>query len=370
MLRTITLCSGKGGVGKTLLSSSLARIIQQEQNCRILLVDLDLSVSGLTLLSFQNKIELDQVPTSLMDYLYGDAADEQQLFDSLQQGLQPDVSNTSKGPGPTALYRRLDNIYILPASSESERPEWTQFSRMELEHAIDKLSRLHAFVLDSHNIDYLIFDTQAGLGSLSLAAATLSDMNLIVLEEDDISWRTAFHVFIEISHLNKQLQHRARSYFLPNKVTPGLMDMSIKLHAFSFLPPIPYDSWMQKLIAKATAGALEKEFENSDFFRHLQTQVWKEIAQTFGLASPSSKNSGFGNWWRPQANKGKKNRPSSVHRSPPSAPVNRLRERAEGAPHTTPSAKTDQTETSPLPDASPSDQLLSADTEPAKAKQR
>lgn len=361
MLRTITLCSGKGGVGKTLLSSSLARIIQREQNCRILLVDLDLSVSGLTLLSFQNKIELDQVPISLLDYLYGDAAEEQQLFDSLQH----DLSGTAKGSGPISLYRRMDNIFILPASSESERPEWTQFSRMELEYAVEKLRRLHTFALDSLNVDYLIFDTQAGLGSLSLAAATLSDMNLIVLEEDDISWRTAFHVFIEITHLNKQLQHRARSYFLPNKVTPGLMDMSVKLHAFSFFPPIPYDSWMQKLVAKATAGVLEKEFENSDFFRHLQTRVWKEIAQTFGLGSQSSKNSGFSSWWRPQANKANKSRPTPAARSPASAPANRLVERTGGQDNS--SAKAGQAETPPSSDASPSGQTSGADKGQAKS---
>ena len=37
MLRTISLCSGKGGVGKTLLATGLARIIQREENCKVLL---------------------------------------------------------------------------------------------------------------------------------------------------------------------------------------------------------------------------------------------------------------------------------------------------------------------------------------------
>jgi cellulose biosynthesis protein BcsQ len=73
MLRTITLCSGKGGVGKTLLATTLARIIQQEENCNVLLADLDVSVRGLTLLAFQNKIELDQVPASLVAHSKGEA---------------------------------------------------------------------------------------------------------------------------------------------------------------------------------------------------------------------------------------------------------------------------------------------------------
>ncbi len=296
MLRTITLCSGKGGVGKTLLSTSLARIIQREANCNVLLVDLDLSVSGLTLLAYHNKIELDQVPLSLIEYLSADPDDEKALFATLQKGL---AMNGEEGVGVPSLYRRLENIFILPASTESERPDWTQVSRIELAMAVEKLGQLRRFVAESLNIDFLIFDTQAGLGSLSLAAATLSDMNLIVLEEDDISWRTSLQMFIEITELNKRLQHRSRSYFLANKVNAGLMDMASKLKAFAFLPPIPFDSWMQGLVSNATAAVLEKEFENSDFFRHLHTRVWQEIARTFGLAQ-ATKNSAFSGWWRPQ----------------------------------------------------------------------
>ena len=297
MLRTITLCSGKGGVGKTLLSTSLARIIQREENCDILLVDLDLSVSGLTLLAYHNKIELDQVPLSLIEYLSVDPDNENALLAALQKGLA--INGEGHQAQSPSLYRRMENIFILPASTESERPDWTQVSRIELDMAVDKLGRLQRFVDESLRVDFLIFDTQAGLGSLSLAAATLSDMNLIVLEEDDISWRTSLQMFIEITQLNKRLQHRSRSYFLANKVNAGLMDMANKLKSFAFLPPLPFDSWMQRLVSSSTAVALEKEFENSDFFRYLHTRVWQEIAQTFGL-SVTTKNSTLSGWWRPQ----------------------------------------------------------------------
>jgi cellulose biosynthesis protein BcsQ len=263
MLRTISLCSGKGGVGKTLLSASLARIIQQAENCNVLAVDLDLSVSGLTLLSFHNKIELDQVPLSLFDYLTGDENAQSALFGALQAAVAPKSEYPS-----AALYQRLDHIFILPASIESERPDWSQFARIELDLALEKIDQLRHFVAESLDIDYLIFDTQAGLGSLSLAAATLSDMNIIVMEEDDISWSTSLRMFTEITELNKRLRHRSRSYFLANKAQTGLMDMATKLRAFAFLPPIPVDSWMQHLVSNSTAAVLEKEFENSDFFRH------------------------------------------------------------------------------------------------------
>ena len=256
MLRTISLCSGKGGVGKTLLAAGLARIIQREENCKVLLADLDLSVSGLTLLAFRNKIELDQVPFSLFDYLTGDDNTQTALFEALQAALMP--KSESQEHSAAALYQRLDRLFVLPASVESERPDWKQSTRIELDLALEKVAHLRRFADKSLDADYLIFDTQAGLGSLSLAAATLSDMNIILMEEDDISWSTSLRMFTEVTELNKRLQHRSRSYFLANKVHAGMMDMAVKLKAFSFLPPLPFDSWAQRLMADSSSAVLRK----------------------------------------------------------------------------------------------------------------
>ena len=133
--------------GKTLLSTSLARIIQQEANCNVLLVDLDLSVSGLTLLAYHNKIELDQVPLSLIEYLSVDPDKENTLLAALQKGLAMNGEGDGEGQGAQSpsLYRRMENIFILPASTESERPDWTQVSRIDLDMAVEKLGRTAPF---------------------------------------------------------------------------------------------------------------------------------------------------------------------------------------------------------------------------------
>ncbi len=279
-MRTITLCSGKGGVGKTLLATSLSRIIQRQERCRILLVDLDLSVRGLTLLAFQNKYELAQLPFSLTEYFYLEERDQLALLHELQKGLPQSNGHaeerhetTAQTTAALAPYKRLDGIFVLPSSTESERPGWTPVPALDLNETIEKLGKLYEFATSSLPIDYLIFDTQAGLGSLSLAATTLSDMNLIVLEEDDISWRTALNTFIEISALHKRLQRKSHSYFLANKVSASMMDVADKLKAFSFLPPVPFDTWVQKLFAQATATVLEKEFDESDFIKHVESRV-------------------------------------------------------------------------------------------------
>jgi cellulose biosynthesis protein BcsQ len=315
MTKTITLCSGKGGVGKTVLATSLARILQQEEHGNILLVDLDLSVRGLTLLAFQNKYELDHMPFSLATYLDSGPTAGKGLLEGLHKSFAGDDH------GGHSPYRRLEKIFILPSSTESERPDWMQSARITFESAEEKLNQLQTFAQESLNVGFIVFDTQAGPGSLSLAAATLSDINIIILEEDDISWRTALNMLLEISDLNKQLHRKARSYFLTNKVGPELLDAAGKLKAFSFLPPLPYDAWMQKLFARATSAALEKEFERTDLFRQVHSRVWNELASILGLTATSAKeSSSFVSWWNKKADKSQKPvSPPIVRATPPSA---------------------------------------------------
>ena len=304
-MRTITLCSGKGGVGKTLLATSLGRIIQRQEKCNVLLVDLDLSVRGLTLLAFQNKYALDRLSFSLTDYFYLDESDQPALLHELRKGLPQNNGTDGESPelmapatpGPST-YERLDGLFIIPSSTESERPDWTPLHPLELTDTIDKLGKLYEFATSSLRVDYIIFDTQAGLGSLSLAAATLSDLNLIVLEEDDISWRTSLNALMEISALNKRLQRKSNSYFLANKVSPSMLDVEDKLKAFSFLPPVPFDAWVQKLFAHATTTVLEKDFEQSDFFKQVESRVWQELAVILGVRQRTSGSSPRSSWWR------------------------------------------------------------------------
>ena len=304
-MRTITLCSGKGGVGKTLLATSLGRIIQRQEKCNVLLVDLDLSVRGLTLLAFQNKYELDQLPFSLTDYFYLEDGDQPELLHALHKGLAQNNNNyeesqeiTVQATAGSPTYERLDGLFIIPSSTESERPDGASLHHLELNETIDKLGKFYDFATSSLPVDYVIFDTQAGLGSLSLAATTLSDMNLIVLEEDDISWRTALNVLMEISALNKRLQRKSHSYFLANKVSSGMLDAADKLKAFSFLPPVPFDAWVQKLFAHATITVLENDFEGSDFFKQVESQVWQELAVILGVRQRTTGNGRRPSWWR------------------------------------------------------------------------
>src|SRR5713101_72705 len=100
-MKTITLCSGRGGVGKTLLTVSLARLLRREENRNVFLIDLDMAVRGLTLLAFQNKYVLGNMPRSLNDYLFGGPTAEQELFTELRKPFGDGAEETSP-----SLYQR------------------------------------------------------------------------------------------------------------------------------------------------------------------------------------------------------------------------------------------------------------------------
>ncbi|MGH7963473.1 MAG: AAA family ATPase [Candidatus Binatia bacterium] len=293
-LRTLTLCSGKGGVGKTLLTASLARIFRREGDSNILLVDLDMAVRGLTLLAFQHKSVVDAPPRSFADYLFSGPIAGQELLEDLRKIFDMETEERAR-----SFYQRLEKIFILPSSLENEQPEWGQPARLEFDQAVAKLRQIQTFVRQSLPVGYLIFDTQAGLGSLSLAAATISDVNLIVLEEDDISWRTALTMLVEILNLSKRQQSKAKSYFLANKASPGLLDVAKKLKPFSFLPPLLYDFWLQRLFAQASSSVFDEEFEHTNFFRQIDSRLRPELFAALGVPKFSAKtNSRLGTWWQ------------------------------------------------------------------------
>lgn len=290
-MRTITLCSGKGGVGKTLLAASLGRVMSQKTSANVLLVDGDFSTRGLTLLAFPNLHQFNQVPVSLSDFLCSQDGDDAHppLFSELQRGIGGNDATATPDADQPVPYRYAEGLFVLPFSTENERPDWERLHHLSLEDAVHKLGQLQDFAVTSLDVDYLIFDTQAGLGSLSLAAAVLSDVNIIMLEEDNVSWRASLSMYMEISDLNRRLRRRTRSYFLANKVSRGMLDVSEKLRAFSFLPAMRFDTWMHELYSHDSACVSDEAFESTDFFRWVESELWPRLAVMLGVQQLDSR---------------------------------------------------------------------------------
>ena len=292
-MKTLTLCSGKGGVGKTLLATSLGRCIPRRTDANVLLIDLDFSTRGLTLLAFRYQNDLDRAPVSLGDFLSFQAGNDDQPspFVELQAhftsanaapGGSPETAADAEKPG-FASYPGLKGLCILPFSKDEDHLEWLASRRLPLEDTVEQLRRLQEFASTSLDVDYLIFDAPPGLETLSLAPAAISDVNLILLEEDNVSWKTALSMYMKISEINKRLHGRPSAYFVANKVSLGMLDLAHKLKTFSFLSLLPFDAWMHELYAHDTMSVLGGDFLASDFFKRVESDIWPNLSDVLGV---------------------------------------------------------------------------------------
>lgn len=142
--RSIAVVSGKGGVGKSNFSMNFTTTLSAARK-KVVLIDMDIGMGNIHILLGKT------VPTNLKDYLVGDKAIEEVMFE-----------------GPNNLQ------YISGGSGLSGVLEWTD----------DMFNRLiQAFEYLQKNFDYIVFDMGAG--------ATSQTLDLLVSVDDIIVITTA-----------------------------------------------------------------------------------------------------------------------------------------------------------------------------------
>ncbi len=152
-VRTVAVTSGKGGVGKSALTTNLA-IAMARAGKRVVLVDADLSLANVDLL-------LGMIPSANVgDIISGEKSIEDVLVDT-PYGFK-----------------------VLPAASGLERlANLDDFSR---ERLIRELSRIE------ESCDLLLFDTATGIGRQTMHFAGAADEILIVTTPEPTSFSDAY----------------------------------------------------------------------------------------------------------------------------------------------------------------------------------
>ncbi|MDZ8117270.1 MinD/ParA family protein [Pontiella agarivorans] len=144
-LRCLAIGSGKGGVGKTVISVGLS-VALVEMGYRVLLFDADLGLANVDL-----QIGIDPVFT-LQDVVYGECP------------LEQAVASVPGGPD------------VLAASSGAREMATMSESRREM--LVDDLIRFSA------GYDFLIIDTEAGIGAGAIAfLQAMPQVNVVVANE-------------------------------------------------------------------------------------------------------------------------------------------------------------------------------------------
>jgi MinD-like ATPase involved in chromosome partitioning or flagellar assembly len=96
MGRTISVVSGKGGVGKTTVAANLA-VALAKLGEKVLLVDADVAMANIALL-----FRLQSVPITLQDVLLG----ESDIFDAMINDDVLEVKNAQLIPSKSVIYEK------------------------------------------------------------------------------------------------------------------------------------------------------------------------------------------------------------------------------------------------------------------------
>ena len=191
--KVISLLSGKGGTGKSLMSAVLADLLSGV-NFNVLLIDLDLSVRGVTSLFYYDNsgsIKLiSKNELSVNSYL-------QELAEGKSTYLRSNHKAFKLG------IKKHRGFSILPAVDEIDQKVKIEiFDFLNSENSVEILRNLIRSV--STSFDVILLDCGAGLNDLSYAANIVSDYSLLVKEEDQVSSITASNLISQLEQYSKK----------------------------------------------------------------------------------------------------------------------------------------------------------------------
>lgn len=251
----VVISSGKGGVGKTLLAICIATIMKEER--KVLLVDMDLSVKGLTFL-FGTAEEWQVKSGSMIDFL----SDKISARDVLQY-----VSEHPQMP-------------IAPASTDFKvEVDWDKLLGQTKSYE----SKMKEFIDAAHEegYDFIIFDTRAGIDGLLISLTQHCDVLIVVVEADEISLLSSLD-------MRGQLKESAkRMHFVVNKspkASLGRIDPI--LQRLSFVPPLPFDMKMYKKFVNNARGLVSSKFRRTSYRRY----VGRLVKNLFGIQNSPQPN--------------------------------------------------------------------------------
>jgi len=211
MTKIIVVTSGKGGVGKTTTSAAFGTGLAQKGH-KTVIIDFDIGLRNLDLImGCERRVVFD-----FINVINGES--------NLNQALIKD--------------KRIDNLYILPASQTRDKEALTQEG---VEKIINELSE---------TFDYIICDSPAGIESGALMALYFADEALIVSNPEVSSVRDSDRILgILDSKTRRAIENRSPvkthlviTRYSPTRVEEGEMlsvDDIIEILAIPFLGAVP-----------------------------------------------------------------------------------------------------------------------------------
>lgn len=267
--RVISIVSGKGGCGKTLLTAVIGRALARE-GLKVLLIDFDIFVRGLTIL--------------LADYLEKGLQTKTKITvsDLLLSSESQNIGNLL--PEKLAIFRFF-KCDVLPACSNIAAPlDYDQKQLSSFKFCKSIVNKLLSNVKNKYDI--ILIDNRASIDSLVLATCHCSDVIISVAEDDDLCLQTNSNI---VNHLRYK-QSIKNVYTIINKgrrITSydGLKNMSWHRPEFNYVGVIPFDIEIMEDFGKSRFWLT---FHETLYFRAI-IDVWNNMAKMEGLKRISLK---------------------------------------------------------------------------------
>lgn len=167
MAKTISITSGKGGVGKTFFTANLANLLAL-QGKKVLCLDGDLGMSNLDLALGARPLG------NLLEVLNG-----QKEIEDILTPVGPLISLISAGSGLVELNRL------------------THFERRSLIDAVSSLD---------HQFDYLLIDTAPGISDNVLALNAAAQIAAVIITPDPASFADSYALLKVLHHQHRESQ--------------------------------------------------------------------------------------------------------------------------------------------------------------------
>lgn len=263
MKQIISVVSGKGGAGKSLLTAVLGRALAREGE-RVLLIDMDIFVRGLTVLLYSFSKPDDRRNSLAVSDLLG-------VFTSESAARAP------KRRGRDAyLIHRFFECDVLPAVANISTPlDYDDKNLSEEKFCEVQITRILNAVFE--NYDYVLLDNRAGMDSLISASCRLSDFVLTVAEDDPVGRQTNDNLVDFLR--NKKNVKKVYTIINKGRGISSYSDLKIEKKSgrrnFSTLGVVPFD--MDVLQEFGTDRFWSDVFETLYFKAIIDS--WNELSQ-------------------------------------------------------------------------------------------
>jgi MinD-like ATPase involved in chromosome partitioning or flagellar assembly len=169
-MKTITFYSYKGGVGRTLALSNIAKRLS-EFGKKVCILDFDLEAPGLHI-KLQNQIS-KRYDNGIVNYI---------AEFSKSGNIPQDISKYA------VKLRFADNMYFIPAGNPSKSDYWMKLTQInwwklfyeEQSEGIPFFLDMKEKIIQKFNPDYLLIDTRTGISELSAITISLLADSIVV----------------------------------------------------------------------------------------------------------------------------------------------------------------------------------------------